>query len=561
MAFIYNETNNMFDGDTWNSPSSGPITVTQDGVIASSNFDALSLLGGAYTLTVNGLISSSFIGLYLDFPLTATQVSKVTIGTTGSIHGLNDAIVANHATNITNNGYISGQKGIFEDGGAVAFSIINTGTIDTAGQAIYTVGTGKHTITNSGDIYGTIFGNDISASIEAVSNSGYIGGDLEFYDGADSLANTGTIEGIIYMDEGADKLTNSGTIVGDVNGWTGADVMTNSGKIDGTVFLGEDSDTLTNSGTITGDMNAWTGNDKFTNTGTVEGWIFMGEGNDIFTGGAKADFVQDEGGVDVYKLGDGLDQFDAVGGDGSGDGSIDNVDGGANAGTNLKLDIYGDVYDAFNAVGDVFINLDSVARTEVFSGSSPFAAFTATGTDVGTDIVKNFEVVWAGGGNDTVFGNASANYIEGNDGDDKLYGGAGNDRLFGDAGSDVLYGEGGRDRLYGGGADSSTDYFSFKALTDSTVGHAGRDTLVNFNDAEDIINFRGLNLANDHWNVGVDGIDEAFDGTAGAVRALTLDFGWTIQLDSNGDRKVDMAIDVVDLAHAIAWDSSDFLFV
>lgn len=560
MAFTYNETNNLFNGDTWNSPSLGAITVTQDGVISSSNFDALSLLGGAYSLTVNGLISSSFAGLYLGAPLTATQVSKVTIGTTGSIHGVGDAIVADHATNITNNGLISDNQGIFVDGSAVAYTIINSGIIDTAGQAIYTRGTGKHTITNSGDIYGTVYGNDLSASVEVVSNTGYIGGDVQLFDGADSLTNTGTIEGVIYMDEGADKLTNSGTIIGDVNGWTGADVFANSGKIDGTVFLGEDSDTLTNSGTITGDVNGWDGNDKFTNTGTVEGWISMGEGNDTFTGGAKADYVQDEGGTDIYKLGDGLDRFDAVGGDGSGDGSLDNVDGGANTGTNLKVDIYGDVYDAFDAESDVFINLDSVARTEVFFGSTPFAAFNATGADIGTDIVKNFEVVWAGGGNDTVFGNASANYIEGNGGDDKLYGGAGNDKLFGGEGSDVLYGEAGRDRLYGGEADSSTDYFSFKALSDSTAGLAGRDTLVNFMDAEDIINFKGLNLTTDHWNLGVDGIDEALDGTAGAVRALTTDIGWTIQLDSNGDKKVDLAIDVVDLAHAIAWDSSDFMF-
>lgn len=353
-------------------------------------------MGGAYTLTVNGLISSSFAGLYLGVPLTATQVSKVTIGATGSIHGIGDAIVADHATNITNNGFISGTQGIFEDGGAVAYTIINSGIIDTAGQAIYTRGTGKHTITNSGDIYGTVYGNDLSASVEAVSNTGYIGGDVQLFDGADSLTNKGTIEGTIFMDEGADKLTNSGTITGDVNGWTGADIIANSGKIDGTVYLGEDSDSLTNSGTITGDVNGWDGNDKFTNTGTVEGWIYMGEGNDTFTGGAKAEFVQDEGGVDIYKLGDGLDRFDAVG-DGSGDGSLDNVDGGANAGSNLKTDIYGDVYDAFDASGNVFINLDSVARTEVFAGSAPYAAFTATGANIGTDIVKNFEVVWAGG--------------------------------------------------------------------------------------------------------------------------------------------------------------------
>lgn len=110
MTFTYNENNNVFDGDTWTSPAlSGPITVTQDGVIVSSNFYALSLLGGAYTLTVNGFISSASTGLYLDFPLTATQVSKITIGATGSIHGVGDAIVALHAANITNNGYIGGD--------------------------------------------------------------------------------------------------------------------------------------------------------------------------------------------------------------------------------------------------------------------------------------------------------------------------------------------------------------------------------------------------------------------------------------------------------------------
>jgi hypothetical protein len=83
--------------------------------------------------------------------------------------------------------------------------------------------------------------------------------------------------------------------------------------------------------------------------------------------------------------------------------------------------------------------------------------------------------------------------------------------------------------------------------------------LLNFTDA-DRIDFGNLVIAGgtaDHYV----GTDLVFDGIAGAVRVITTVAGWTVQLDSNGDRVADMAIDVSDTSHTSVTDWADqFLF-
>jgi serralysin len=60
------------------------------------------------------------------------------------------------------------------------------------------------------------------------------------------------------------------------------------------------------------------------------------------------------------------------------------------------------------------------------------------------------ENAFGGSGNDTITGNAAANYLDGGAGNDTLYGGTGNDLLYGGAGTDTLYGGTGNDFEYGG---------------------------------------------------------------------------------------------------------------
>jgi Ca2+-binding RTX toxin-like protein len=86
------------------------------------------------------------------------------------------------------------------------------------------------------------------------------------------------------------------------------------------------------------------------------------------------------------------------------------------------------------------------------------------------DIVDLF----AGEGNDTLYGDARDNVLVGGGGDDRLTGGAGNDVLKGGAGNDTLDGGEGDDTLLGGeGNDSLSDDLGFNVLD----GGAGNDTL------------------------------------------------------------------------------------
>lgn len=82
---------------------------------------------------------------------------------------------------------------------------------------------------------------------------------------------------------------------------------------------------------------------------------------------------------------------------------------------------------------------------------------------------------------DILFGFAGNDTIMGNDGDDIINGGAGIDDIYGGKGADLLT----------GGADA--DVFHFLTLKDSTKKKAGRDTILDFSQAEgDKINLSAI---------------------------------------------------------------------
>lgn len=78
------------------------------------------------------------------------------------------------------------------------------------------------------------------------------------------------------------------------------------------------------------------------------------------------------------------------------------------------------------------------------------------------------------GGNDTLFGQTGDDWLFGGAGNDKLWGGLGNDRLYGGDGDDHLRGEGGKDRLEGG---AGNDVLEGGLGDDHLDGGAGHDTL------------------------------------------------------------------------------------
>ena len=87
------------------------------------------------------------------------------------------------------------------------------------------------------------------------------------------------------------------------------------------------------------------------------------------------------------------------------------------------------------------------------------------------------DVIYSGGGNDTLIGGAGSDHLYGNFGDDFLYGGQGNDFLYDDGGIDIYIGGAGDDYFEGGaGGDTfnggAGDDFVFAGY-DATVTLAG----------------------------------------------------------------------------------------
>jgi Ca2+-binding RTX toxin-like protein len=98
------------------------------------------------------------------------------------------------------------------------------------------------------------------------------------------------------------------------------------------------------------------------------------------------------------------------------------------------------------------------------------------------------EEIWAGGGNDVIYGFDGYDTIHGEAGNDTLSGGEGDDSLFGDGGEDVLYGDAGNDVLDGGAA---RDFLSGGADDDTLTGGTGHDTLYGGDDNDQLFGQTG----------------------------------------------------------------------
>ena len=630
MPIVFDHLNNQFNQHLLiGNPALGPITVTQDGLLSDSGGNGLTLSGGVYTVTVNGaLLSSAGAGLVMvDTLVPLASVSKVTVGDSGMISGSLHGLYSLHGLTVVNAGVIEGHAltggvGIGGDGLA-AFKITNTGTIRGDSYAIDHTGAGLHSITNSGEIQGSIrLGNGVDTIVnsgmingylylfdgaDTVTNSGLINGDLNVQSGNDKITNSGMINGAVEMGDGAvDTLTNSGTISQNVHSGTGNKIITNSGTIGGFVFTssGNDvlinkgmiasavetndgKDTLTNSGTIASQVNMGNGNDTLTNSGTIDhrvlgglgedkvtnsgtikryvdmgadndtftntghvlDFITMGSGDDKFIGGKDGESLIDEAGSDSYLLGAGDDLFDAIGaGAGSG---IDTIDGGTNKTVNFARENLGDVYRASTS-GDLRINLDTVSHTVLDDTIAAGRAISGTG---GTDLLKGIESAITGAGADIVFGSAGANYIATNEGRDLINGFGGNDWIDGGTGLDSILGGLGRDTL-SGGEDTDFDRFIYLSAAESTVAIGGRDVIMDFGFGEDFLDFSQMHIANGHYI----GVDVDFDGADGAMRMITTQTGYLVQLDINHDKKVDMAIELKDASHSASLYYGDFIF-
>jgi hypothetical protein len=577
-------------------PSAGVVTITSTGrLVSNSNKPTLTLYNGPYTLNVDGTIQSKinspnmFVPALAIFDSASTAASKINVGATGWIESERGAAITYiNKIDLNNAGMISGGLQNNQGLAGQISNINNSGTILSADKAIFGGTASIEKITNSGIIRGNvaamnlfggddvvinkltgqIFGNiDLGTGNNLLFNEGTINNDIIGGENVETIKNFGTIKGHLKLNAGADDITNSGTIDGQVQLGSGANKLTNSGLIKGGVFAeGTEINNISNTGTINGGITTASGADVVNSSGKVAGEIFLGAGDDLFNGGNHVDILRDSAGSDTYRLGGGDDRYLAVE---DSHGGIDTIDAGDQTpAAGITPSIYGDLYDASAATSSVNINIDTVVHTQSVLGYG-IIANRATGNDIGSDHVFNFESVLTGSGDDLIFGNAAVNVIGAGNGNDKLYGYAGNDILMGGGNSDFIVGGLGADQLWGSGAgrDFSRDTFRFDNLNESTVATTGRDRINDFDDSNanvalnDVIDFRGLTtVAGKHFNRVGDGVNNAFDGQVGAVRVMTTTQGWTVEMDANGDRVADMAIDVLDTAHIITWNASNFLF-
>ena len=181
-------------------------------------------------------------------------------------------------------------------------------------------------------------------------------------------------------------------------------------------------------------------------------------------------------------------------------------------------------------------------------------------------------------GNDNLFGGDGDDLLDGGNNEDRLEGGAGNDTLIGFNGRDILIGGAGDDRLDGGNDDDvldggdGDDYLSGFNGRDTLDGGAGDDTLIGYNDDDVLTGGAGNDVlfggfGNDRFifgeNSGNDTIDDYEDGRdILEFRDLVDDFS-ELTITQDGDNAIissaNGTVTLLD-TDASLLDASDFFF-
>ncbi len=168
-----------------------------------------------------------------------------------------------------------------------------------------------------------------------------------------------------------------------------------------------------------------------------------------------------------------------------------------------------DTFDYADAVRGSRVDLRPGAVSDVFGAKGAMVIYKDT-------VIENF---LGGTGDDDVTGNDAANTLVGNGGDDTLVGGAGDDTLDGGAGDDILDGGAGDDTLTGG---AGADTFRYPLIG------FGADTIIDFTDGTDRIDFRNTGLSFADLTLSVSGKDLIIDAGSGNTITLTRQAGVTL---------------------------------
>jgi len=105
---------------------------------------------------------------------------------------------------------------------------------------------------------------------------------------------------------------------------------------------------------------------------------------------------------------------------------------------------------------------------------------------------------------DHIYGEKGDDHIYGGKGDDQIYGGKGDDKLYGDKGDDKLYGDKGDDDLYGGKGDDKLWGGKGKDTFHFDEKHNGHDTVYDFDEKKDHLDFGDFKDQVEHKDNGHD---------------------------------------------------------
>jgi RTX calcium-binding nonapeptide repeat (4 copies) len=372
------------DGDTWVLFSG--VTFLNPNATGLRNYDPLT---GNYRYG-NLNIFGNVIGATIGIDLGGTGVNYVTIADTGHVQGNagNEGLRMSGTHYVTNYGQIdctgSNGWGVQSDGSG---NIFNAGSISASAVGVYNFDYVISDVVSLENI-GTIKG----------SNYSYIGGDS-----IDQITNSGTMSGNIFTGGGNDKLLNFGHVYGNIDMGDGNDtVYTHLSELSGyTLAGGNGSDSLVNldtSGVAAINLDAmgfenYAGKDgaDYVWAGSAAASLSFngGAGNDAFVGGTSSDYVA--GGL-----------------------GADYLDGGA----------------GFNTV--VYSGSLTGVTVNLFNN-------TVSGGDGAGDTILNFQAIVGSDNSDNLYGNNGVNYISGAGGNDVIAGFGGNDNLTGGAGNDIFY--------------------------------------------------------------------------------------------------------------------------
>ena len=264
-----------------------------------------------------------------------------------------------------------------------------------------------------------------------------------------------------------------------VNGGEGTDIVAGDAdqaadRYDG----GSQTDTLDYSAVLHGttiDLEAGTANGTEIGHDTISSFeiLMAGAGNDEVQGSAEDEEIHGNSGDDLIAGAGGDDSL--FGGEGSdhlsGGDDADTVEGGAGSDTVVgDLDQATDSYDG--GAGIDTLDYSAALMAVVID----LVAANASGDEIGSDSITNFEVIKTGAGADEIIGSGGNDTLVGSGGDDIITGGGGADTLLGDAGNDVMSDGLGADAVLAGAGDDVV-HAAADMADDCYEGDTGFDTL------------------------------------------------------------------------------------